>query len=79
MIDLILLLIMTFLYILVVQEGDLLKAVIFLSCSSFCLTLIFILLNAPDIAITQAAIEVILVTVIFIVTIEKTRRFEEDE
>jgi uncharacterized MnhB-related membrane protein len=77
MIELALLVTMTFLFLLVVQERDLLKAVIYLAGSSFCLTMIFLILKAPDIALTQAAIEVILVTVIFVVTIEKTRRFEE--
>jgi len=77
MIELILLVIMTIIFLVVVQEKDLLKATIYLSGSSFCLTLIFLILQAPDIAITQAAIEVILVTVIFLIAIEKTRRFEE--
>ena len=77
MIELILLLAMTVMFLLVVQEKDLLKAVIYLASSSLCLTMIFLILKAPDIAITQAAIEVILVTVIFVVAIEKTRRFEE--
>jgi len=77
MIELVLLLIMTSLFLLVVQEKDLLKAVIYLAGSGLSLTLIFLLLQAPDIAITQAAIEVVLVTVIFVVAIEKTRRFEE--
>ncbi len=77
MIDFILLIVMAFLYLMVVRERDLLKAVIYLAASSFSLTLIFLFLNAPDIAITQAAVEVVLVTVIFVVTIEKTRRLEE--
>lgn len=68
---------MTSLFLLVVEEKDLLKAVVYLAGSGFCLTLIFLILRAPDIAITQAAIEVILVTIIFVVAIEKTRRFEE--
>ena len=78
MIEFTLLIIMAFLFLIVVQEKDLLKAVIYLTGASFCMTLVFLLLNAPDIAITQAAIEVILVTVIFVVTIEKTRRFEDE-
>lgn len=77
MIELVLLVTMTLLFLVVVREKDLLKATIYLSGSSFCLTLIFLILQAPDIAITQAAVEVVIVTVIFIVAIEKTRRFEE--
>jgi energy-converting hydrogenase B subunit D len=68
---------MTVLFLLVVREKDLLRAVVYLAGSGFCLTAIFLMLRAPDIAITQASIEVILVTVIFVVAIEKTRRFEE--
>ncbi len=68
---------MTVMFLMILKEKDLLKAVIYLSCSSFSLTVIFLILNAPDIAITQATIEVILVTIIFLVTIEKTERFEK--
>lgn len=77
MIEFFLLTAMAALFLLVLEEKDLLKAVIYLSGSGFCLTLIFLILKAPDIAITQAAIEVVLVTIIFVVAIEKTRRFEE--
>jgi len=76
-IDFALLMAMTIFFLLIVQEKDLLKAVVYMAGSSICLTLIFLLLKAPDIAITQAAIEVVLVTIIFVVAIEKTRRFEE--
>ena len=58
---------------------DLLKSVIFLSTSSLCTALIFLLLNAPDIAITKAAVESGLTTAIFIVAIQKTARYEKGE
>ena len=77
MIEFVLLLAMTVLFLLIVQEKDLLKAVVYMAGSGVCLTMVFLILKAPDIAITQAAIGVILITVIFVVTIEKTRRFEE--
>ena len=77
MIELALLMTMTLFFLMVVEEKDLARAVLYLSASSFCLTLIFLILKAPDIAITQAAIEVILVTVIFLVVIEKTERYEK--
>jgi len=78
MIEVVLLSVMLIFFIQVIREKDLLKAVIYLSGSSFCLTLIFFILKAPDIAITQAAIEVVLVTIIFVVAIEKTRRYENE-
>ncbi|UCG95471.1 MAG: DUF4040 domain-containing protein [archaeon] len=78
MIEFVLLLAMAILFLLVVRERDLLRSVVYLAGASLSLTIIFLLLNAPDIAITQAAIEVILVTVIFVVAIEKTKRFEDE-
>ena len=78
MIEGLLMVAMLILFVLAIREKDLLKAVIFLSAASLCLTLVFFILKAPDLAITQAAIEVILVPVIFIVTIEKTRRYENE-
>lgn len=77
MIEFVLLLSMTALFFMVVQEKDLLRAVVYLAGAGFCLTMVFLILKAPDIAITQAVIEVILVTIIFVVALEKTRRYEE--
>ncbi len=77
MIGFVLLVLMTALFLLVIREKDLLRAVVFMAGAGFCLTSIFLLLRAPDIAIAQAAVGVIMVTVIFVITIEKTGRFEE--
>jgi energy-converting hydrogenase B subunit D len=60
-----------------VFSKDLLKSVIFLSVSSLCTAMAFFLLNAPDIAITKAAVEAGLTTAIFIVVIQKTARLEK--
>ncbi|MCX6814080.1 MAG: DUF4040 domain-containing protein [Candidatus Aenigmarchaeota archaeon] len=60
-----------------VWSRDLLKSVIFLSVSSVCTATVFFLLNAPDIAITKAAVEAGLTTAVFIVAIQKTSRFEK--
>ncbi len=60
-----------------VISKDLLKSVIFLGVSSLSTAMVFFLLNAPDIAITKAAVEAGLTTAIFIVAIQKTARFEK--
>jgi energy-converting hydrogenase B subunit D len=62
-----------------VYSKDLLKSVIFLSAGALSTALVFFLLNAPDIAITKAAIEAGLATAIFIVAIQKTDRFEKEK
>jgi multicomponent Na+:H+ antiporter subunit A len=62
-----------------VWSKDLLKSVIFLSVSSMSTAMVFFLLNAPDIAITKAAVEAGLTTAIFIVAIQKTARFEGEK
>jgi energy-converting hydrogenase B subunit D len=62
-----------------VWSKDLLKSVIFLSVSSICTATVFFLLNAPDIAITKAAVEAGLTTAVFIVAIQKTARFEREK
>ena len=56
---------------------DLLKSVIFLSGTALCTATIFLLLNAPDIAITKAAVEAGVTTAIFIAVLQKTSRYEE--
>ncbi len=64
--------------VMAVFSKDLLKSAIFLSTGALCTALVFFLLNAPDIAITKAAVEAGLATAIFIVAIQKTERFEKD-
>ena len=65
--------------VMAVFSKDLLKAVIFLSVGALSTAMVFFLLNAPDIAITKAAIEAGLATAIFIVAIQKTDRFEKEK
>ncbi|HJW97021.1 MAG TPA: hydrogenase subunit MbhD domain-containing protein [archaeon] len=62
-----------------VWSRDLLKSVIFLSAASVSTALVFFLLNAPDIAITKAAVEAGVATAVFVVAIQKTARFEKDK
>src|SRR3990172_6209545 len=56
---------------------DLLKSVIFLSAASVSTAIVFFLMHAPDIAITKVAVEAGVATAVFVVTIQKTARFEK--
>ena len=73
----VLLIFLTILTIVAVQLKDLLHAVIILAGAEAVLAVIFFLMAAPDIAITQAAICAGLSTTIYIVAIQKTNRHEE--
>ncbi len=61
-----------------VMQKDLLYAVIGTGVISLVLSVLFFLLQAPDVALTEAAIGVALTTIIFIITIRNTSRFEEE-
>lgn len=63
--------------ILAVRSRDLLVSVIFFAFMSVNLALIFLSLKAPDIAITEAAVNAGLTTLIYVIAIRKTRRYEE--
>lgn len=58
---------------------DLLSSVIALAALSLVLSLEFYLLQAPDVAIAEAAIAAALTTAIFVLAIRKTRRKEEEQ
>ncbi len=60
-----------------VSQKDLLLAIIGTSIVSLILSVMFFILQAPDVALTEAAIGVALTTIIFIITIKKTTRYEE--
>jgi len=66
-----------FFSILAVRSKDLLLSVIFTGIVSMCLALIFLVLQAPDIAITEASVNAGLTTLIYVIAIRKTRRYEE--
>ena len=59
-----------------VVQKDLLYAVIGTGVISLVLSVLFYLLQAPDVALTEAAIGVALTTIIFIITIRNTSRYE---
>ena len=62
--------------LLAVKSSDLLKAVIFLATMSLLLSAEFYLLQAPDVAISEAAVGACLSTAIFVIAIRKTERWE---
>jgi len=61
-----------------ILQKDLLYAVLATGVISVILSIFFYLLQAPDVAITEAAIGIALTTIIFIITIRNTTR-DEDE
>ncbi len=65
--------------LLAVYTRDLLAAVIIFSAYSLIMALMWQRLQAPDLALTEAAVGAGVTTVLFLVTIFKTRRREEEE
>lgn len=72
----ILLILLLVLNVLAIQLKDLLYSVIMLGGASITLAVIFYMLQAPDIAITQAAVGAGVSTVLFIIAVSRTRREE---
>jgi uncharacterized MnhB-related membrane protein len=62
--------------IVAIELKNLLYAVITLAGASIVLAVIFYMLQAPDIAITQAAVGAGISTVLYIIAISRTRREE---
>lgn len=58
------------------RSRDLLFSVIFLATLSLSVSLAFFLLQAPDIAMTEAAVNTGIATLIYVTAIKKTRRKE---
>jgi energy-converting hydrogenase B subunit D len=61
----------------VLTRKDLLVATIASSIISLVLSVFFLILQAPDVALTEATIGVALTTIIFVVTIRNTKRQED--
>ena len=74
----ILLLLMIGAAIYAIWQKDLLYAIIASGIISLLLSIMFVLLQAPDVALTEAAIGVALTTIIFIIAIRNTVRFEDE-
>jgi uncharacterized MnhB-related membrane protein len=60
-----------------IRHKDLLIAVFATAAISLGLSVFYFLLQAPDVALTEAAIGVALTTVIFLITIRNTKRYEK--
>ena len=58
---------------------DLLSAILIQMGYSTIMSVIWLLLESPDLAITEAAVGAVLSTVIFIIAIRKTTRKEDEE
>jgi uncharacterized MnhB-related membrane protein len=65
--------------IIVIHLKDLLYAVFVLGGVSVALSVVFLILKAPDVAITNAAVYGAIATVFYIIAISKTEREEEVE
>lgn len=61
-----------------VVQKDLLYAVIATGVISLILSVFFFIMQAPDVALTEAAIGIALTTIIFIITIRNTSRREDE-
>ncbi len=64
------------LFVIAIELKDLLYSVIVLGGASITLAVIFYMLQAPDIAITQAAVGAGVSTVLFVIAVSRTRRQE---
>jgi energy-converting hydrogenase B subunit D len=62
---------------LALQAKDLLNAVIFLAVCSLLSSLLFFVLHAPDVALTEAAVGAGVSTFVFVWVIRKTSRKDE--
>lgn len=61
-----------------VVSKDLLQAAVATGVISLVLSIVFYILQAPDVALTEAAIGIALSTIIFVIAIRNTKRYEED-
>lgn len=58
------------------KTDDLLVAIILFGVFSLMMSLLWLLLHAPDVALTEAAIGAGVTTVLFLAVVVRTRRFE---
>lgn len=65
--------------VLAVVFDKILSSVLALGITGAFMALEFILLNAPDVAISEAAVGAVLSTAIFIIAIKKTTKKEDEE
>ena len=63
----------------VISQKDLIVATVASSIISLIISVFFFILQAPDVALTEAAVGVALSAIIFIVAIRNTVRYEEEK
>jgi len=71
-------LLLVFVALYAIRQKDLLYAVLATGVVSLILSLVFLLLQAPDVALTEAAIGIALTTIVFVITIRNTSRYENE-
>lgn len=64
---------------LAVKSEGILSSVIALGVTGAFVALEFVILHAPDVAISEAAVGAVLGTVLFVIAIRKTTKKEDDE
>ncbi len=74
---LLLLILMIGLAVFAVETRDLLAAVLAAGFISLVASIVYLYLQAPDVAMTEAAIGAGLTTLIFIIAVRKTERYEK--
>ncbi|HID15641.1 MAG TPA: DUF4040 domain-containing protein [Candidatus Atribacteria bacterium] len=79
LISVLLIIFMLILAVITIEFNDLLKAVIASGGVSLIASIIFYLLNAPDVAMAEASIGAGLTIGIFIFALRRTRRWEGEE
>jgi len=60
-----------------IEVKDLLSAVILMGVSSLLVSFVFLLLHAPDVALSEASIGAALTMAIYVIAVKKTERREE--
>lgn len=65
--------------IMAVKSEGMLSSVICLGATGALMALEFIILHAPDVAISEAAVGAVLSTAIFVIAIRKTTKKEDEE
>ncbi len=65
--------------IMTIFQKDLLSSVVSMSMVGLIAVVLFFIMNAPDVALTEAAIGAGLTTIILVIAIRKTKRYESHD
>ncbi|WGI17501.1 NADH-quinone oxidoreductase subunit J [Methanonatronarchaeum sp. AMET-Sl] len=76
--NLLLLLLLPITAIAVVVARDLIVAALIFAVYSFIMAIVYVQLNAPDVGIAEAAVGAGATTILFIITIARTERMEDE-